>query len=65
LKIPVEAIRERELEERLQAAFGKSASRLQRKIVSAGRSIGAPWTKDHKAAALAALLVLLPASEHD
>jgi hypothetical protein len=65
LKIPVEAIRERELEEHLKAAFGKSASRLQRKIVSAGRSIGPPWTKDHKAAALAALLVLLPASERD
>jgi hypothetical protein len=63
LKIPVQAIRERELEERLKAAFGKSASRLQRRIVSAGRSIGPPWTKDHKAAALAALIVLLPASE--
>ena len=65
LKIPVEAIRERELEEQLKAAFGKSANRLQRRIATAGRSIGPPWTSDHKAAALAALLVLWPASEHD
>jgi hypothetical protein len=64
LKISVEAIRERELEERMKAAFGNSASQMQREIATAGSSIGPPWTKDHKAAALAALLVLSPASEH-
>jgi hypothetical protein len=63
LKISVEAIRERELEERMKAAFGNSASQRQREIATAGSSIGPPWTKDHKAAALAALLVLSPASE--
>jgi hypothetical protein len=63
LQIPVEAIRERELEKRAKTAFGNAASRLQRRIASAGRSIGPPWTSDHKAAALAALLVLSPASE--
>jgi hypothetical protein len=63
LKISVEAIRERELEERMKAAFGNSASQMQREIATAGSSIGPPWTKDHKAAALAALLVLSPASE--
>src|SRR3984893_15584824 len=63
LQIPVEAIRERELEERVKTAFGNAASRLQLRIATAGRSIGPPWTSDHKAAALAALLVFLPASE--
>ena len=62
LTISVEAIRERELEERTKTAFGNSASQMQREIATAGRSIGPPWTKDHKAAALAALLVLSPAS---
>ena len=62
LKIPVLAIRERELEERVKTTFGNSANRLQRRIATAGRSIGPPWTKDHKASALAALLMLSPAS---
>ncbi|MFZ0860638.1 MAG: hypothetical protein WB781_18875 [Candidatus Sulfotelmatobacter sp.] len=63
LKISIEAIRERELEERVRAAFGSSARRVQHRIATAGRSIGPPWTKDHKAAALAALLVLSRASK--
>jgi hypothetical protein len=63
LKISVEAIRERELEERAQAAFGNLASRVERKIASQGSSIGPPWTKDHKAAALAALIELSRISE--
>lgn len=62
LKLSVEAIRERELEERVKAAFGNSASRVQRRLATAGSSIGPPWTKDHKAAALAALIALSPAS---
>jgi hypothetical protein len=62
LKISVDAIRERELEERMQAAFGKSASRMQRQLEAAGRSIGPPWAKDHKTAALAALIALSPDS---
>jgi hypothetical protein len=61
LRISVEAIRERELDERMQATFGNSAGRLQRQLETAGRSIGPPWTKDHKTAALAALITLAPA----
>jgi hypothetical protein len=60
LEISVEAIRERELEQRAKAAFGNSAGGVQRRIATAGSSIGPPWTKDHKAAALAALIVLSP-----
>ncbi len=63
LKISVEAIRERELEDRAKAAFGKSTVRVQRRIATAGSSIGPPWTKDHKTAALAALVVLSRAWE--
>ena len=60
LEISVEGFRERELEERAKAAFGKSASGVLRRIATAGSLIGAPWTRDHKAAALAALIVLSP-----
>ena len=58
LKISVTAIRERELDERAQTAFGNAASRVQRRISSLGSSIGPPWTKDHKRAALAASMIL-------
>ncbi len=63
LKISVKAIRERELEERVKTAFGNSANRAQREIATVGRSIGPPWTKDHKTAALAAWIALSPAAE--
>src|SRR5580700_7735009 len=58
LKISVQAIRERELDERAKVAFGDAASRVQRRISSLGSSIGPPWTKDHKTAALAASMIL-------
>src|SRR6266849_4458276 len=58
LKISVTAIRERELDERAKTAFGNAASQMQRTISSLGSSIGPPWTKDHKTAALAASMIL-------
>ena len=58
LKIPVTAIAERELDERAKSVFGSAASRVQRRISSLGSAIGPPWTKDYKAAALAAAMVL-------
>jgi hypothetical protein len=58
LKISVEAIRERELDKHAKATYGSAANRVQRNIASLGKSIGPPWTSDHKAAALGALLVL-------
>jgi hypothetical protein len=57
LHIPATVIREKELEERLQAALGKSATEVQRTVDSFGKSFGPPWTKDHKTAALAAVIV--------
>jgi hypothetical protein len=58
LKISVTATRERELDDRAKTAFGNVASRVQRRISSLGSSIGPPWTSDHKAAALAAAMIL-------
>jgi hypothetical protein len=59
LKIPVTETRERELGELARTAFGNAASRVQRRIASMGKSVGPPWTSDHKAAALAALAILV------
>ncbi|HXM64353.1 MAG TPA: hypothetical protein VN950_26060 [Terriglobales bacterium] len=58
LNLPVTEIRERELEEQAVEAFGRAASRVQRRIATVGSSIGPPWTKDHKTAALAASMIL-------
>jgi hypothetical protein len=58
LGMPVTALKERDLDVRARTAFGNEASRVQRRISSLGSSIGPPWTKDHKAAALAAAIIL-------
>jgi len=58
LKISVTAIRERDLEELAKTAFGNAARKVQQRISSLGSSIGPPWTKDHRAAALAASMIL-------
>ena len=58
LRIPVTAIPVRELEARAKVAFANRAARLQLSIANLGRSVGPPWTSDHKTAALAAALLL-------
>ncbi len=58
LQISVLAMRECDLEHNAKKAFGKVASRVQQNIVNLGGFIGPPWTSDHKAASLAALLLL-------
>jgi len=58
LEIRVTAIRERELEERAKTSFGDAVSRVHRRISTLGSSIGPPWTKDHKMAALAVAILL-------
>ena len=57
-KISVTGTRERELDDQAKTAFRNATSRVQRKIASLGKSIGPPWTKDHKTAALAAAMIL-------
>jgi hypothetical protein len=58
LQIPVMTIRVRELDARAKAAFANRAGQVQSSIASLGRSVGPPWTGDHKTAALAAALLL-------
>lgn len=58
LQISVTAIRERDLEEQAKTAFGRRAKEVEISIASLGSSIGPPWTKDHKTAALAAAVIL-------
>ena len=57
-KISVARIRERELNGVVRMTFGDRASRLEHRVASLGRSIGPPWTKDHKSAALAAAVIV-------
>jgi hypothetical protein len=61
LEIPVTAIRMRELDERAKVAFANSASQVHCSIANLGSTVGPPWTKDHKTAALAAALLLVAA----
>ena len=58
LKIPVTGIRARDLNDCAVKTFGKDAPAIQKRIDGMGRSMGAPWTKDEKTAALAAANVL-------
>ena len=64
LELPVTGIRERELDERAQKAFGKLAAQVRKNIDGMGRTLGPPWTQDEKTAALAAAIVLAEARTH-
>jgi hypothetical protein len=61
LQIPVTTIPVRELDARTKVAFAKRAGEVQSSIAGLGRSVGPPWTSDHKTAALAAALILVRA----
>jgi hypothetical protein len=58
LQIPVTTIRVRELDARAKVAFANKAGQVQSSIARLGKSVGPPWTSDHKTAALAAALIL-------
>lgn len=58
LKIPVTGIRKRDLEQTAKTTLGKAATRVERTIAILGKSVGPPWTADHKAATLAAVTTL-------
>jgi hypothetical protein len=58
LEIPVTGIRESELDDYAQKAFGRYTLEVHKKIDGMGRTLGPPWTKDEKTAALAAAIVL-------
>jgi hypothetical protein len=54
----VTGIRARDLNDFAVQAFGKAAPAIQKRIDGMGGILGAPWTTDEKAAALAAAVVL-------
>ena len=58
LGIQVTGIREKELAERAQAVFKKSAAALPTELAAAAKHLGPPWSQDQKAAALAAAVLL-------
>jgi hypothetical protein len=58
LKIPLTSIRARDLDDYALKAFGKAATQVHNRIDGMERTLGAPWTKDEKTAALAAAIVL-------
>ena len=58
LDLSVTGFRERNLDECVQTTFGKAATRMEQQISTLGRSLGPPWTKDQKTAAVAGLIVL-------
>lgn len=58
LRLPVSAIRERNLFELAAAELALPGEDLKRRLSDIGKSIGPPWTQDHKHAALAAWMVL-------
>jgi hypothetical protein len=53
--IPVVGFRERELDERANATFGKAAAGVRQRISDLRSIVGSPWTQDEKTAALAGL----------
>lgn len=59
LKIPLTRIRARDLDDYALKAFGNAATEVHNRIDGMGRTLGAPWTKDEKTAALAASIVLV------
>jgi hypothetical protein len=56
--LAVTSAREREVWSRAAAAWGLVEPRLRKEVDALRKSVGAPWTSDHKAAAAIALLVL-------
>ncbi len=58
LGIPVTGILEKELVERAQDVFKKSAAALPAELAASAKRLGPPWSQDQKAAALAAAVVL-------
>jgi hypothetical protein len=58
LAFPVAGFRERDLDKCLNEAFGKTSAKIKQQVLTAGRSLGPPWTTDQKNAALGASLVL-------
>ena len=58
LTVPVLGYRERDLPECASKLLGNTSPKILRQIAGMGKTLGPPWTADHKSAALAACLAL-------
>jgi hypothetical protein len=58
LGVALVTVPERQLDEHAEKALARQTSELQKTIAALGKSVGAPWGKDQKSAALAALIAL-------
>jgi hypothetical protein len=61
--LPLVAIPEKQLGERAEKALAAPLSRLVGEVAALGKSVGAPWGKDQKSAALAAMVALKECSK--
>ena len=59
LGIPTTGYSKRELEQDASAAVGAVGVNIAQRLTSAGKSLGPPWTADHKSAAKAAYLTII------
>ena len=59
-RLEVRAVREREVWSRAAAAWGLAEPELRKEMDALRKSVGAPWSADHKTAAAIALLALKP-----
>ena len=57
--LPLNEIREKQIDERAELAFAAPFDSILEIITALGRSVGPPWGKDQKSAALAAMIALL------
>jgi len=58
LALPVLGYRERDLPECASKLLGNASPKIIRQLAGMGKTLGPPWTADHKSAALAACLAL-------
>ena len=58
LRLSALRVREREVESAANTSLGRSVAAVMKQIANAGKSLGSPWTQDHKNAALAAWMAL-------
>ena len=57
--LPLVAIREKQLDEQAEIAFETSIDQISERLAEIGKTVGPPWAKDQRTAALAAMIALL------
>jgi hypothetical protein len=57
-KVRLVRVPEKELSEFALKSLGRTADKLEAKIAELGKSVGAPWGRDQKDSAMAAMIAL-------